>query len=79
MSALIQMAESQAQRHQALKISIQAAGFDYRDLADSVNPQNLEPKSRDMFIQLIGSIQVLNNPLQAKSRQKGHDNSFSLG
>jgi hypothetical protein len=79
MSALIQIAERQTQRHQDLKGSIHAAGFDYRDLAGSVNPQNLEPKSRDMFIQLSVSVELLSSPLIAKSRQKGRENSFSLG
>lgn len=79
MSALTQMAERQIQRHQDLQSSIQAAGYSYSDLADSVNPQNLEPASRDMFIQLSAGVQALSNPQQARSRAKGHDNSFSLG
>lgn len=79
MSALTQMAERQIQRHQDLQSTVQAAGFSYSDLADGVNPQNLEPRSRDMYIKLSAGVQALSNTQQARSRAKSHDNSFSLG
>jgi hypothetical protein len=79
MDTISKMAERQIQRHQVLQDTIRTAGFSTHDLADHVNPQNLEPKSRELFIQLTSSIQAMDKPLQAKPRDKGYDGSFNIG
>lgn len=78
MTTISRIAERQAQLHHDLKETLLNAGYSYRELSGSVNPDNLEPKSRSSFLALGQCLKSLDCHRQpSKARQ--HDSGFGLG
>lgn len=65
-TSLSTIARRQAERYETMKDKLQTSGYSYREYAQTVNVDNLEPRSQVIFAKLQAGIQSLAEPIRRK-------------